>query len=63
MDLNGRREKEDFTPERIDELVKKDERGYLLGVNVEYPRGIHENHNELPFFTERMEIGRVDAKS
>ena len=26
---------EDFTPEKIDELVKKDKKGYLLGVDVE----------------------------
>ena len=28
---------EDFTPEKIDELVKKDKRGYLLEVDVKYP--------------------------
>ena len=26
---------EEFTPEKIDELVKKDMKGYLLGVDVE----------------------------
>ena len=40
---------EDFTPEKIDELVKKDKRGYLLEVDVKYPKELHENHNELPF--------------
>ena len=30
---------EDFTPEKIDELVKKYKRGYLLEVDVEYPKG------------------------
>ena len=33
---------EDFTPEKIDELVKKDKRDYLLKVDVEYPKGLHE---------------------
>ena len=51
---------EDFTPEKIDELVKKDKRGYLLEVDVKYPKELHENHNELPFLTERMKIGRVE---
>ena len=51
---------EDFTPEKIDELVKKEEKGYLLEVNVGYSKGLHENHNELPFLTERMKIGRVE---
>ena len=49
---------EEFTPEKIDELVKKDKRGYLLQVDVEYPKELHVNHNELPFLAERMKIGR-----
>ena len=51
---------EDFTPEKIDELVKRDKRGYLLEVDVEYPKGLHENHNELPFLVEKMKIGREE---
>ena len=51
---------EDFTPEKIDKLVKKDKRGYLLEVNVEYPKELHENHNELPLLAERMKIGREE---
>ena len=50
--------REDFTPEKIDELVKKDERGYLLEVDVKYPKELHEYHNELPCLVEIMEIGR-----
>ena len=51
---------EDFTPEKIDELVKKDKRGYLLEVDVEYPKGLHENHNVLPVLVEKMKIGRKE---
>ena len=51
---------EDFTTENIDELVKKDKRGYLLEVDVDYPKGLHENPNELPFLVEKMEIGREE---
>ena len=47
---------EDFTSEKIDGLVKKDKRGYLLEVDVEYPKELHENHNELPFSFEKMKI-------
>ena len=43
---------------KIDELLKKDKRGYLLEVDVEYPKELHENHNELSFLAERMEIRR-----
>ena len=49
---------EDFTLEKIDELVKKDKREYLLEVDVKYSKELHENHNELPFLAERMKIGR-----
>ena len=45
---------EDFTPEKIDEFVIKDKRGYLLAVDMEYSKALHENHNELPFLVERM---------
>ena len=50
---------EDFTPE-IDELVKKDKRGYLLEVDVKYPKELHKDHNELPFLVEKMKIKRVE---
>ena len=48
---------EDFTSEKIDEFVKKDKRGYLLEVDVEYPKELHENYNELSYLAERMKIG------
>ena len=51
---------EDLTPEKIDKLVKKDKRGYLLEVDVEYPKELHENHNELLFLIEKMKIGREE---
>ena len=47
---------EDFTPEKVDELVKKDKRGYLLEIDVKYPKQLHENYNELPFLVEKMKI-------
>ena len=31
----------DFTPEKIDELVKKNKKGYLLEVDVGYSKGLH----------------------
>ena len=27
---------------------------------MEYPKRVHENHNELPFLTEKMKIGRAE---
>ena len=51
---------EDFTPEKIDELVKKDKRRYPLEVDVKYPKELQENYNELPLLAERMKIGREE---
>ena len=31
-----------------------------MEVGAEYPKELHKNHNELPFLTERMKIGRVE---
>ena len=49
---------EEVTSEKIDKLVKKDKRGYLLEVDREYPKELHKNHNELPVLVEKMKIGR-----
>ena len=46
---------DEFTPEKIDKLVKKDRQGYILKVNIEY-----KNHNKLPFLADRMKIGKVE---
>ena len=27
---------------------------------MKYPKGLHENHNELPFLVEKMKIGREE---
>ena len=51
---------EDFNPEKINKLIKKDKRGYLLEADLEYSKELHENHNELPFLAERMKIGREE---
>jgi hypothetical protein len=49
-----------FTKEIISKLVKKDTYGYVLEVDVEYPKNLHKKHNELPFLVERMKIGKVE---
>ena len=48
----------DVKPNEISKLVRRD-KGYLLEVNVSYPRDLHDPHNDLPFMCERMEINRV----
>ena len=58
-DFYGRRQRT-LPLEKIDELVKKDKRGYLSEVDVEYPKELHENQNELPFLMKRMKTGKVE---
>ena len=47
----------DVTP---DEIAKRDNKGYLLEVDVKYPDELHDSHNELPFMCEKMKINKVE---
>ena len=38
---------DDFAPEKIDNLVKKDKKGYILENDVGYPKELHEVHNKV----------------
>ena len=49
-----------FTADKISKLVKKDKKGYILEVDIEYPKNLHKEHNQLPFLPERMKIGKVE---
>ena len=49
-----------FTSEKIDRLAKRGSRGYLLEVDVKYPKELHDLHNDLPFMREKMTINRVE---
>ena len=33
----------------LNELAKKDKKGYILEVDVGYPKELYKNHNKLPF--------------
>ena len=48
-----------FTPERTGRLAKRGSKGYLLEVDVKYPKELHDSHNELPFMCEKMKINKV----
>ena len=34
--------------------------GYLLEINVRYPKELHDSHNDLPFMCEKMKINKVE---
>ena len=50
----------DVNPNAISELATRTDKGYLLEVDVSYPKELHNPHNDLPFMCERMEINRVE---
>ena len=49
----------DINPGQVKELSVREDRGYLMEVDVLYPRELHDNHNDLPFICSRMKIGGV----
>ena len=50
----------DVKPDEISELANNSEKGYLLEVDIAYPRELHDYHNNLPFMCERMVINGVE---
>ena len=50
----------DVSHNEISELATLTDKGCLLEVDVSYPRELHNQHNDLPFMCERMEINGVE---
>ena len=50
----------DANPNEISELATRTDKGYILEVDVSYPKELHNPHNDLPFMCERMEINGVE---
>ena len=50
----------DVNPNEISELATRTDEGYILEVDVSYPKDLHNSHNDLPFMCERMEINGVE---
>ena len=57
--------------DRFKDLSKKDEdfiknydkdsdKGYIIGVNVKYPKNLHDLHSDLPFLPKRMKIDKCN---
>ena len=47
-------------PNEVRELAARKDKGYLLEVNVSYPRELHNSHNDLPFMCELMKINNFE---
>ena len=50
----------DVNPNEISKLATRTDKGYLLEVDVSYPKELHNSHNDLPFLCERIEINGVE---
>ena len=50
----------DVNPNEISELATRTDKGYILEVDVSYPKDLHDSHNDLPFMCEGMEINGVE---
>ena len=42
--------------EFIKNYNENNDKGYILEVDVKYPKRLHELHSDLPFLSERMEV-------
>ena len=49
----------DIEPNEISEISALTDKGYILKIDVTYPKELHNPHNDLPFMCERMEINGV----
>ena len=47
---------EDFIKYNNEESDKK----YFLEIDVEYPEKLHKLHNDLPFLSERIKLGKIE---
>ena len=50
----------DIKPDEISKLANFSKKGYLLEVDIAYPRELHDCHSDLPFMCECMVISRVE---
>ena len=50
----------DIDLKEIHNLAKLKGKGYLLEVDISYPKDLHDSHNDLPFMCEKKLIGGVE---
>ena len=60
LPVNGFRwlDSDEINEEFIKNYNENDKKGYILEVDVKYPKKLHDLHSDLPFLHERMEINK-----
>ena len=44
----------------IKNYYEDNDKGYILEVDIEYPKNLHDLHSDLPFLSERMKINKCN---
>ena len=50
----------EFNENFIKKYDEDSDKGYILEVDVEYPKNLHDLHSDLPFLLERMKINKCN---
>ena len=50
----------DVDPGDVKELSTREDRGYLMEVDMLYPKDLNNDHNELPFMCRGMKVGNIE---
>ena len=48
-----------FNEDFMKNFNQETDEGYFIEVDVQYPRKLHELHNDLPFLPKRMKIEKI----
>ena len=56
MVLDGKKNRSKFNEKFIKNYDEDSDKGYILEVDVEYPKRLHDFHNDLQFLPERKKV-------
>ena len=58
MVLNRKKKRQNLLKSLYKHFDKDSNKGYILEIDVKYPKNLHGLHEDLPFLPERMKIGK-----